>query len=75
MAVNTSRTVWDPKSASRAAEDLRSTHSALVMAACGIAADLRERDDGGVYNLLMAVAEKLDRHVITLETLVGIRNE
>lgn len=55
-------------------EELRYTHSALVMAACGIATDLHHREnDGGVFHLLMAVAEKMDRGVAQLEELTGCK--
>lgn len=61
-----------PADIGRAVEDLRSTHSALVMAACGIAAILGQAaDEQGVYYLLMAVAEKMDRDVVALEELTG----
>jgi len=63
--------VTDPRELVRAVEDLRCTHIALVMAAGGIAATLGRNDDGGVYYLLSAVAEKMDRAVIQLEQLTG----
>jgi hypothetical protein len=65
--------VPEPRELCRAVEDLRCTHSALIMAAGGIAATLHHSsgDDGGVYHLLMAVAEKMDRAVIQLEQLTN----
>lgn len=65
--------VPDPRELARAVEDLRCTHKALVMAAGGIASTLHSsgRDDGGVYYLLIAVAEKMDRAVVKLEELTG----
>lgn len=67
-------TVRRPIDMSRAVEDLRSTHSALVMAACGIAAAIGQAaDEQGVYHLLMAVADKMDRDVTALEEITGCR--
>lgn len=66
--------VPSPLELCRAVEDLRCTHRALRMAAGGIAADLAQcsgQDDGGVYYLLMAVADKMDAQVSALEALTG----
>lgn len=55
-----------------AVEELRCTQLALLAAATGITGSLSTSDQGE-YFLLMAVAEKLDRAVSRLETLVGHR--
>ena len=70
----TAASVPHPTDLCRAVEDLRCTHRALMMAAVGIAADLHHsggNDDGGVYYLLMAVADKMDGQVARMESLTG----
>jgi hypothetical protein len=60
----------------RAVEDLRDSHCALTMATDGITASMHHgtADANGVYYLLRAVAEQIDRQLATLENLTGCKS-
>lgn len=65
----------DPRTLSRAVEDLRAPYHALRMAAAGISAGMHDgtANDSGVYHLLQAVAGQLDQAIAQLEAITGTR--
>ena len=65
----------DPRTLSRAVEDLRAPYHALQMAASGISAGMHSgtAEESGVYHLLQAVAGQLDQAITQLEALTGTR--
>ncbi|SFR94297.1 hypothetical protein SAMN05216570_0962 [Dyella sp. OK004] len=71
MAVTSRTFAPDPRTLSRAVEDLRAPYQALQMAATGIASSLHtgSADESGVYHLLQAVAGQLDIAITKLESL------
>lgn len=67
------RQASSPGDLCRAVEDLRDSYGALTMATDGIAAGMHHgtADADGVYYLLVAVAEQMDRRLAALEKLTG----